>query len=307
MNNTYNPSIGSPGVYHVKPYDPASSRDLPKNYAEAREAFERADKRRGGARGKIAHNTTIREVPVVDRAGSNGDGSPAYAVKLHDTDIVTFLPCGSIELDTGGYQTTTTRDRMNRCGVCIGMGGGVASVRHGGTELVYADGMRLKFRRDGTPGMAWYVNTAKPIGSVDDVRARRRRVLARAQREDKAGLQLTVVPFYWPGRQGGYTHKAGNCPEAFGSDFEFGLKKKTRRVANVAQLPAAIRASYKVRETTEEETGVFERWTFDGNTGQAGLQGSYVDPNDPRRSIYFATREEAERAAEYARNAEVNS
>ena len=36
------------------------------------------------------------------------------AVVLHGTDVVTFKPNGDIILDTGGWQTPTTKDRMNR-------------------------------------------------------------------------------------------------------------------------------------------------------------------------------------------------
>lgn len=33
-------------------------------------------------------------------------------VRLHRTDILTFYPCGSFEVDTGGWNTHTTRDRL---------------------------------------------------------------------------------------------------------------------------------------------------------------------------------------------------
>jgi hypothetical protein len=34
-------------------------------------------------------------------------------IRLHDTDIMIFHPTGMIELNTGGYNTKTTRERMN--------------------------------------------------------------------------------------------------------------------------------------------------------------------------------------------------
>lgn len=58
--------------------------------------------------------------------------------------------------------------------------------------------------------------------------------------------------------------------------------------------------AYTVRETTEDESGVFTRWTFDANKGEAGPQGNYLDPQDPRRTIHFATEAEAEAAAREA-------
>lgn len=39
----------------------------------------------------------------------------AIAVRLHRTDVLTFYPDGRIEIDTGGWHTVTTRDRINRC------------------------------------------------------------------------------------------------------------------------------------------------------------------------------------------------
>ena len=38
----------------------------------------------------------------------------ATAVRLHRTDVLTFYQDGRIEIDTGGWNTVTTRDRMNR-------------------------------------------------------------------------------------------------------------------------------------------------------------------------------------------------
>ncbi len=35
-------------------------------------------------------------------------------IRLHDTDILTFHPGGSISIYTGGFNTHTTRDRLNR-------------------------------------------------------------------------------------------------------------------------------------------------------------------------------------------------
>lgn len=36
------------------------------------------------------------------------------AVRLHSTDVLTFHPDGSVTLNTGGYYTVTTKDRINR-------------------------------------------------------------------------------------------------------------------------------------------------------------------------------------------------
>jgi hypothetical protein len=38
---------------------------------------------------------------------------PDIAIRLHDTDVVTLHPDGSITLNTGGWYTVTTKDRLN--------------------------------------------------------------------------------------------------------------------------------------------------------------------------------------------------
>lgn len=55
---------------------------------------------------KIANNTYCQR-----RSGRYQD---CFAIKLHDTDIVTFHWDDAITLDSGGWLTDTTRERMNR-------------------------------------------------------------------------------------------------------------------------------------------------------------------------------------------------
>lgn len=50
---------------------------------------------------KLAHNTTIRH--------EGGD----VIVRLHHTDILTVHPDDSFTLNTGGWETTTTKQRLN--------------------------------------------------------------------------------------------------------------------------------------------------------------------------------------------------
>lgn len=215
----YNPSIGSPNRRAVSNFDGPEARDLPKSWEQARALFDRADKRRGGARGKVAHNTTVEERRYMRHSGNES----SYAVRLHSTDVVTFHPDGSIELNTGGWQTPTTRDRMQRCGVRVSMHLGIPGVRHGNSELPYVDGMMLKFRSDGTPGMAWYRNTSLPSGTLDEIRRRRTRNLSRERRDYKAGREPTRDCFRWPNRSGGWAPR-GTAPETFQTDSELGLK-----------------------------------------------------------------------------------
>lgn len=93
---------------------------------------------------KLENNTYLETRP---------DGS--IAVRLHSTDVVTYHQDGQIVLDSGGWQTVTTKDRINKYSpfrvwqvrriwyVC---NPGAADPQ----ELPYRDGMRLGFT-GGTP------------------------------------------------------------------------------------------------------------------------------------------------------------
>lgn len=215
---TYNPKIGAPGVRPVgaPPYRRDSDVDLPRTYMEARDAFERADKRRGSARGKLCHNTRIERITTPEGVWK---GSVGFGIVLHDTRIVTFNPDDSITLDTGGWQTPTTRDRMNRCGLSVYMSSGVAIVRHAGLEHAYRDGMIL--HPDGS------VSGPPVVGTVAEILSRRRRHLASARRAEKRGDDLPWL-FYWPNKRGGESRHKGNVPEVFLTDCDCGLKTRTQ-------------------------------------------------------------------------------
>ena len=51
---------------------------------------------------RLANNTYLRRVDIDN-----------FAVCLHSTDVVTLHPDGSYTLRTGGWQTPTTKDRIN--------------------------------------------------------------------------------------------------------------------------------------------------------------------------------------------------
>lgn len=55
---------------------------------------------------KVCHNTTAR----INHGVFN---TPNVIVRFHSTDIVTFLGNGAIRLNTGGYRTVTTKQRLN--------------------------------------------------------------------------------------------------------------------------------------------------------------------------------------------------
>jgi hypothetical protein len=66
------------------------------NYADARDFLGNRLSR------KIAHNTHV------ELRGGN-----TFAVRYHQTDVVTYHPDGRIVLNTGGWQTVTTKARFN--------------------------------------------------------------------------------------------------------------------------------------------------------------------------------------------------
>lgn len=66
----------------------------------AADMFATARNREAGK--PLANNTRLRRV------------ESGYAVRLHDTDVVTLHDDGRVTLDTGGWFTVTTKERMNR-------------------------------------------------------------------------------------------------------------------------------------------------------------------------------------------------
>lgn len=61
-------------------------------------------------RRKIANNTWLERRPANDGIEDDDD---EIAVRLHDTDVVTYRRDGAISLNTGGWFTVTTKARMN--------------------------------------------------------------------------------------------------------------------------------------------------------------------------------------------------
>jgi hypothetical protein len=59
-------------------------------------------------------------------------------IRYHKTDIVKFERCGDIVLDFGGYDTVTTRRKMNQASKQFGLGYSV--FRHKGQTYVNSDG-----------------------------------------------------------------------------------------------------------------------------------------------------------------------
>lgn len=99
-----------------------------KTFSDAREKLGNRESR------KIANNTYLQK---------RSDGS--IAVKLHSTDVVTFHQNGSVVFDSGGWQTVTTKQRMNEFSpVRIWSDKGIWYANNGGgwdERVVYRDGL----------------------------------------------------------------------------------------------------------------------------------------------------------------------
>lgn len=82
----------------------------------------------------IANNT-------IEYTRANGD----KVIRLHQTDIMTITPRGKISLNTGGWQTVTTKERLNRylpSGFRINQEKGIWYLN----EIPYRDGMTIGVR-----------------------------------------------------------------------------------------------------------------------------------------------------------------
>lgn len=75
---------------------------MPTSFAEALAALK------GRTSKKIANNTWVVAV------------CGGVAIQLHRTKIITFNNDGSVVLDSGGYRSRTTKDRLN--GALVGLG-----------------------------------------------------------------------------------------------------------------------------------------------------------------------------------------
>ncbi len=80
-------------------------------------AFWNSSKRR--ERIKLDHNTYLEtrraEIAMHDATYKDDSDRPeGFAVRLHDTDIVTFYANGDVKLCTGGWKTVTTRGRIRQ-------------------------------------------------------------------------------------------------------------------------------------------------------------------------------------------------
>lgn len=114
------------------------NQPTPTTYSEARDVLGTRD----GL--KIAHNTQLERLDVES-------GAAVIGVRLHATYVVRFYGSDALRLDSGGWRTVTTKQRINRylpAGVSLAQKGGVWRVtdRRFGSEVVvdFSDGMLLR-------------------------------------------------------------------------------------------------------------------------------------------------------------------
>lgn len=101
-------------------------------HAETAKLFRRCRNKERGYR--LARNTRITQ------------RGKAYAIRLHETDVVVVRPDGTYRLDSGGWRTATTKERMNRALPCpVWQTNGIWHIG----EVPYIDGMLVG--ADGTP------------------------------------------------------------------------------------------------------------------------------------------------------------
>lgn len=84
------------------------NQPTPTNYAEALTILDAGKTRTSRDRKKIAPDTKL------ERQGEWPNVPRWIAVYLHNTPVVTFYPNGSTVLESGGWQTVTTKERINR-------------------------------------------------------------------------------------------------------------------------------------------------------------------------------------------------
>jgi len=70
------------------------------SYEEAEEILQGRDQL------KIAHNTYL--------VRSTQFNYPIISIRFHNTNVVTYYPYGDVNIDDGGWDTITTRERIKR-------------------------------------------------------------------------------------------------------------------------------------------------------------------------------------------------
>jgi hypothetical protein len=109
-------------------------------------------------------------------------------IRFHQTDVVTFHSDGRVVLNSGGFKTPTTKDRIStHSGINLSQKDGEWSFARGGTTHHFADGVTL--RPDGS------VSGGATPGQRDAAKDLRKRIAAFA----KLCVQKLPLPMPGPG------------------------------------------------------------------------------------------------------------
>ena len=116
-----------------------------RSYRQAMELLRGNDQYADRDRRTVCNNTTIE-----DYSGLRW-GVRTFAVRLHNHIIIRFSEDGEVVVDSCGYRTATTKDRINRClpkpwRVCQTKGGWVLWKRNDVDlieEVLFVDGMTV--------------------------------------------------------------------------------------------------------------------------------------------------------------------
>ncbi|MDX1492947.1 MAG: hypothetical protein R3253_02655, partial [Longimicrobiales bacterium] len=147
------------------------------NYREAKDTFDIA---RSPRKGKPLQNNT-RLFARIDTVSGGGDIKPgiSYAVRLHETDVVTIHPGGTYTLNSGGWRTPTTKNRINDYApVTVFSMQGVWYVRGAGETSLFHDRMivgsdgRILTKKDPEPYKASKAEVDKMVKTYIDGFAR---------------------------------------------------------------------------------------------------------------------------------------
>ena len=76
----------------------ATMKAIPKSYEECKNLLNGKVEMKLGNNTKLVHSV---------QAG-------AFAIKLHNTEVVCFYVDGTVQIQNGGHQTKTTKDRINQ-------------------------------------------------------------------------------------------------------------------------------------------------------------------------------------------------
>lgn len=159
----------------------------------------------GKLTGRNANSRKLANNTYVERRGSD------IAIRLHSTDILTFKPDGAVAVTSGGWQTPTTKDRLNAylpAGFSIHQKKGLW-YWNDGTHFAEGDSLAPT----GNGGLR--LVTQAPLNGEDTQKALRKRINA------YAALAASKVPLDKPGSGDcWYCHLVGqdgkNMGDAFG-------------------------------------------------------------------------------------------